>query len=284
MFFLRCLCALALVSLFVGCAAQEAPLPPNVVVILADDLGIGDVASYNPASKVPTPHLDSLAMDGMRFTDAHSPSGVCTPTRYGLLTGRYSWRTRLKSGVLHGEDTNLIDVDRITVADTMRDAGYATAAFGKWHLGLGTAVEGVPVEESKTNWLEPLVPGPLEHGFDQFFGIPASLDMQPYLYVRDRAPEQQPTEQVEASAQARVGGGGFWRAGAIAPDFRHVEVMPRVVDEATAFVERQAEARDAGDAKPFFLYLPLPAPHKPWLPTKPAGSTGQRNTRTKPFS
>jgi arylsulfatase A len=268
---LRFLCALLLVSLAVSCTATlEKPVPPNVVVILADDLGIGDLQSYNLDSKIPTPNLDALAAAGMRFTDAHSPSGVCTPTRYGLLTGRYSWRTRLKSGVLWGEDTNLIDVDRMTVADMMRGAGYTTAVFGKWHLGLGAPADGIPVEESKTDWQQPLVPGPLEHGFDEFFGIPASLDMEPYLYVRGSFPEQQPTEHVEASAQARVGGGGFWRAGPIAPDFRHIEVLPRVVDEATAFIQRQAAAQNSDDdRKPFFVYLPLPAPHKPWLPTEP---------------
>lgn len=260
---------LGFITLLVGCSNTEPAPPPNVVVILADDLGIGDLRAYNPDSKVPTPHLDTLAAEGMRFTDAHSPSGVCTPTRYGIMTGRYSWRTRLKSGVLWGEDTNLIDVDRMTIADMMRGAGYATAAFGKWHLGLGSAPEGIPVSESKTDWNQPLVPGPIDHGFDEFFGIPASLDMDPYLYVRDSHPEQQPADQIEASEQARIGGGGFWRAGPIAPDFRHVEVLPGVIDEATDFISRQASVQSTPDAKPFFVYLPLPAPHKPWLPTEP---------------
>lgn len=266
------LIAIGLLTLLVGCSSTPPPATqPNVIVILADDLGIGDLRAYNPGSKVPTPHLDALAAGGMRFTDAHSPSGVCTPTRYGLVTGRYSWRTRLKSGVLWGEDTNLIDVERMTIADMMRDAGYTTAAFGKWHLGLGAAPDGIPVEESKTNWQEPLVPGPIDHGFDEFFGIPASLDMEPYVYVRGSHPEQQATEQIEASAQARGGGEGFWRAGPIAPDFRHIEVLPRVIDEATDFISRQAQAQSSTDAKPFFVYLPLPAPHKPWLPTEEFG-------------
>jgi arylsulfatase A len=109
---------------------------PNFVVILADDLGYGDVACYNPESKIPTPHVDRLAAEGMRFTDAHTPSAVCTPTRYGLLTGRYCWRTRLKYRVLDGFDPPLIEPGQVTVASLLADRGYATACIGKWHLGL----------------------------------------------------------------------------------------------------------------------------------------------------
>ena len=266
MFSRRVLLAVVIASLFCSCAnEQESAARPNVVVILADDLGIGDVGAYNPESKIPTPNLDALAAAGMRFRDAHSPSAVCTPTRYGILTGRYSWRTRLKQGVLWGEDVNLIDVERVTVADLMRDAGYATGGFGKWHLGLGAAPEGADPVTANTNWNAPLVPGPLEHGFDEFFGIPASLDMEPYLYVRDRVPEQAATAHVEASERARTGGAGFWRAGPIAPDFHHADVLGRIVDEAVSFIENRATATDG---KPFFLYLPLTAPHTPWMPAE----------------
>jgi arylsulfatase A len=257
---------------------------PNVLLILADDLGIGDVGKYNPQSKVPTPAIDALAAAGMRFTDAHSPSAVCTPTRYGILTGRYCWRTPLKSGVLWGESVNFIDVDRLTLADVMQQAGYATAVVGKWHLGLGVAADQdlseasdnsadeattstAATTEAMTDWSRPLIPGPLEHGFDEFFGIPASLDMPPYLYVRNQRPVQMATETIGASQRARSGGGGFWRAGPIAPDFHHAEVLPRVTAEATEFLQRRAQAIQSGDSRPFFLYLPLPAPHKPWLPT-----------------
>jgi arylsulfatase A-like enzyme len=228
-------------------------------------MGIGDVRAYNAESKIPTPNLDALAASGMRFTDAHSPSAVCTPTRYGILTGRYSWRTRLKQGVLWGEDVSLIDVERLTVADMMREAGYATGGFGKWHLGLGAAPQGADPATAKTDWTAPLVPGPLEHGFDEFFGIPASLDMEPYLYVRNRAPEQQATESIEASERVRDGGAGFWRAGPIAPNFHHAEVLDRIVEEAESFIERRASA---SDGKPFFLYLPLTAPHTPVMPAE----------------
>ncbi|MCX6612777.1 MAG: sulfatase-like hydrolase/transferase, partial [Acidobacteria bacterium] len=152
---------------------QAAP-KPNVIIILADDLGTGDVACYSPEAKLRTPNLDKLARQGMRFTDAHSPSAVCTPTRYGLLTGRYSWRTRLKSGVLNGYSPNLIEDGRPTLPSLFQKNGYRTGGFGKWHLGLGTTD---PVDYSKDFSLSPL-----NHGFDEYFGIPASLDMPPYLY------------------------------------------------------------------------------------------------------
>lgn len=110
---------------------------PNIVFILADDMGYGDLRSYNAQSKIPTPNMDRLATKGMRFTDAHTPSSVCTPTRYGLLTGRYAWRTKLKSGVLWGYDPLLIEPGRMTIASLLKRHGYATAVIGKWHLGLG---------------------------------------------------------------------------------------------------------------------------------------------------
>ena len=109
---------------------------PNIVFIMADDMGYGDVGCYNPASKIPTPNMDKLAQEGIRFTDAHSPSAVCTPTRYGVLTGRYCWRSRLKHGVLYGYEPPLIERERLTVAGLLKDVGYNTACVGKWHLGL----------------------------------------------------------------------------------------------------------------------------------------------------
>jgi len=228
---------------------------PNVIVVLADDLGIGDLGCYNPDSKIPTPHLDRLAREGIRLTDAHSPSGVCTPTRYGLLTGRYAWRSRLKKGVLNGYSPLLIEPGRPTLASLLGGHGYHTAAVGKWHLGLG--------DRARTDYEEPLTPGPLACGFDTFFGIPASLDMPPYLFVRDRRPERVASTTIEASAHRRQDGGGFWRAGPVAPGFEHADVLPRLTAEAIAYLESRAEEPD-----PFFLYLPLSAPHTPWMPAE----------------
>ncbi|MEZ6070954.1 MAG: arylsulfatase [Pirellulales bacterium] len=246
----------ALVVLVLGAtsSAGAGEVRPNIVVILADDLGIGDLGCYNAESKIPTPHFDRLASEGMRFTDAHTPSSVCTPTRYGLLTGRYCWRTSLKHGVLMGYDPLLIDTKRLTMASLLRRAGYQTAGVGKWHLGLGS--------RERTDYSQPLVPGPLDVGFDHYFGIPASLDMAPYVYVVDAGLEAAPTEEIDASKHRRQGGEVMWRGGPIAPGFHHIDVLPRIVDESVARIESYAETPET----PFFLYVPLSAPHTPWLP------------------
>ena len=211
---------------------------PNIVLILADDMGYGDPGSYNPESKIPTPNIDRLAAEGMRFTDAHTPSAVCTPTRYGLLTGRYSWRTRLKNWVLWGYSKSLIEPERTTLASLLKDAGYRTAAIGKWHLGLQDPNEDGPF----VDYAQPLIPGPTTLGFDRFFGIPASLDMDPYLYVEDDTPVSLATTWVEESLHRREGGGGFWRAGATAPDFEHVDV-PAADGTAHAMAPHRAVPR-----------------------------------------
>lgn len=239
-----------------GLAADDRP-PPNIVYILADDLGCGDLGCYNKASKISTPSMDRLAAEGMRFTDAHSPSGVCTPTRYGILTGQYAWRGRLKQGVLHGYDPLLIEPGRTTVASLLRKHGYATHCVGKWHLGLG--------EAKTTDYDRPLRPGPLSLGFDTFFGIPASLDMDPYLFIRDEAPVRKATEKIAASKSRREGGGGFWRGGAIAPGFKHEDVLPELTREALAVISRHSER---SDRRSMFLYFALTSPHTPWMPVK----------------
>lgn len=244
---------LSLVPAFASSLAAEVHRRPNVVLILADDLGFGDPGSYNAQSKIPTPRIDRLASQGMRFTDAHTPSSVCTPTRYGLLTGRYSWRTRLKRGVLKGYSRALIEPSRLTLASLVKQRGYRTACVGKWHLGLGTSE---PADYSK-----PLVPGPNAVGFHESFIIPASLDFEPYVFVENERATTFPSEHIAASKQRRRGGGGFWREGAIAPGFRHADTLPVLASRAVDFIKRQTAAA------PFFLYFPLSAPHTPWMPT-----------------
>lgn len=246
--------------------SAAAPARPNIVFIMADDMGLGDLGAYNKKSKVPTPNMNRLAREGMRFLDAHSPSAVCTPTRYGVLTGRYAWRSRLKSGVLWGFSTSLIENGRTTVASMLKEQGYHTGAVGKWHLGFQQYDPALGEKEQKVDYSEPLSPGPLSVGFDHFFGIPASLDMEPYVFVEDLSPLQQPTKHIEKSLQARQGGKGFWRAGPIAPDFKHIDVLPKITEKAVSYID--GRAKDAKDGKPFFLYFPLSAPHTPWLPTK----------------
>jgi arylsulfatase A-like enzyme len=246
--FLACLAAPA------APAAESTPRPPNIVLILADDLGYGDPRCYNKDSGVPTPNIDRLAKQGMRFTDAHTPSAVCTPTRYGLLTGRYSWRTSLKRGVLNGYSPLLIEPDRVTLASLLKRRGYATACVGKWHLGLGN--------DKQADFGKPLKPGPNAVGFDYFFGIPASLDMPPYVFVENDKATQAPTATIAASEMRRKWGKGFWRAGAIAPGFKHADVLPKLTEKAVGYIRKQS------GEKPFFLYFALTAPHTPWLPTE----------------
>ncbi len=253
---------LACLPLAAGCSGlaarpSQAVTAPNIVVILADDLGSGDLADTTTRSLIPTPNLTRIAAEGLRFTDAHSPSAVCTPTRYGLLTGRYAWRTHMRQGVLGGRSPALIETTRPTLPSILAAAGYRTSGAGKWHLGLQS--------RGPTDYSKPLVPGPTSAGFERWWGIPASLDMAPYLYFEDAQAVAQPTEKIQGSAQARKGGRGFWRGGAIAPGFRHEEVLPDTAARAVAEIERH-HGRPSGE--PLFLYVALSAPHTPWMPAK----------------
>lgn len=251
----RLLALLVLLCAAAGVSADDAPKPsrrPNIVLILADDLGYGDPVCYNRDSKARTPHIDRLAQQGCRFTDAHTPAAVCTPTRYGVLTGRYPWRSALKRGVLDGYSPALIEPGRMTLASLLRAAGYRTACVGKWHLGLGRA--------KKADFTRPLRPGPNAVGFDEFFGIAASLDMPPYVYIENERVTRPPTETTAGNDKPGHGASGFWRGGPIAPDFKHVEVLDRLTEKAIAFIRK-------GGERPFFLYFPLSAPHMPVLPS-----------------
>lgn len=252
---------IACLALCTASRAEDTPLP-NIVLILADDMGYGDIRALNPEGKIPTPCLDTLAAQGMRFTDMHSPSSVCTPTRYSILTGRYNWRSRLKSGVLYGYDPPLIERERPTLASLLKDCGYHTAAIGKWHLGLGwqltdarhTPAKNKPPKEEHVDFSKPFTGGPTALGFDYFYGIAASLDMPPYVFLEnDRA------VSVPATRKKWV------REGAAATDFEAVDVLPALTAKAVAYLESRAAEAKAG--KPFFLYLPLNSPHTPILPT-----------------
>ena len=247
---------------------------PNIVYIIADDLGYGDVACLNPDCKIATPNIDRLAAKGIRFTDAHSGSAVCTPTRYGVLTGRYAWRTRLQNGVTWGYSKALIDKNRTTVASFLKKHGYTTGCVGKWHLGWNWALkdglkstEKYDVKHEDINFSKPISHSPKYLGFDYFFCIPASLDMVPYVYVENDRVLEPPTATIEGKE-----GYEFYRKGPIAPNLKLEEVLPTFTQKAIDFIERQA---DSDSNKPFFLYFPLSAPHTPILPTKDfQGKTG----------
>jgi arylsulfatase A-like enzyme len=241
-------------------AADRPAGPPSIVYILADDLGYGDVRCLNPGGKIPTPHLDRLAGAGMAFTDAHSSSAVCSPTRYGILTGRYNWRSPLKSGVLGGYSRRLIEPERLTVPALLKKHGYRTACIGKWHLGMdwplkdGGFASDYP-DAWKVDYTKPIRNGPNAVGFDDYFGISASLDMPPYLFIENDRCVGEPT--VEKT---------WIRKGPAHKDFEAGDVLPMLAKKAVAFVEKQAPRSKEG--KPFFLYLPLTAPHTPILPGK----------------
>lgn len=265
----------ALIASFCPLATQAASTKPNIVYILCDDLGYGDVAALNPQGKIKTPHMDQLAKEGMTFTDAHSGSAVCSPTRYGIITGRYAWRSKLKSGVLGGLSPRLIEPNRQTVASFLKSQGYATAAIGKWHLGMdwavktGKEVSELNIEKPDQVWnvdyTQPIKNGPNSVGFDYYFGISASLDMVPYAYIENDKLTANPTE--EKGFPMFLGKDhGSTRKGPTAPDFDAANVLPDLTKKAVGYITDQAKT--AKNGKPFFLYLPLASPHTPILPTK----------------
>ena len=233
---------------------KDAARAPNIVIVLADDLGYGDVGYLNSQSQIPTPNLDTLAGQGMAFLDAHSPSAICTPTRYGLLTGRYAWRTRLTRGVLDGYDGPLIAPNRETLGSFLGATGYRTAVIGKWHLGLGFAKNAL----GEFDFEEPIDDGPHTHGFHESYIIPASLDFPPYVYIRDGEITGFPLGQQSGMEFPR-----YMRAGELASDFDPADVLDELIRQTTGFIQRQAS-----DGSPFLLYLPLTAPHKPVWPAQ----------------
>jgi arylsulfatase A-like enzyme len=255
-------------------SALAANPKPNIVYILCDDLGYGDVRCLNPEGKIATPNMDRLAAAGMIFTDAHSSSAVCSPTRYGIMTGRYNWRTKLQSGVLGGLSPRLIEPGRMTVASLLKQHGYYTAAVGKWHLGMdwvkkpGKEVSELNIETPEQVWnvdySQPIANGPNSVGFDDYFGISASLDMVPYAFIHDDHLTAKPTED-RSFAMMLGRTGATTRQGPTAPGFDAADVLPTLTRKAVEYIGGQAAAAKAG--KPFFLYLPLASPHTPIHPT-----------------
>ncbi|MDX2430387.1 MAG: arylsulfatase, partial [Bacteroides sp.] len=257
---------LAAALLLTSCQSdKKSEEMPNIIVVLADDLGYGDLSTFNPESKILTPQLDRMAAEGMRFTDAHTSSSVCTPTRYGLLTGRYNWRTRLKSGVLSGISEALIPADRSTLASMLKASGYHTAFIGKWHLGWDWAIQnpdqarsgGYDMGNLEIDYSAPVSNGPAELGFDYSYGHCGSLDMAPYVYVENgmvTAPPDRITQDT---------GYRFWRKGPTGSDFIHEDVTPNFFRRAIELVKQRSS-----EEQPFFLYLALPSPHTPILPTE----------------
>ena len=233
---------------------------PNIIYILADDLGYGDVHACNPQSKIPTPNLDRLAAEGMRFTDAHAPDAVCTPTRYGLLTGRYAFRSRLKSGVLRPWDAALIEEGRLTTPALLRQHGYATTCIGKWHLGWNWPTkDGEPPSSrdgiGNVDFTRPIPGGPITRGFDAYFGVDLP-NYPPYCFIENASTVGIPSLP---SPQQK---GGFNRPGPMVAGWNLTNIMPEITTRAVRCIQDAAKS----PAKPFFLYFPLTAPHYPIVP------------------
>ncbi len=259
---------LLFIFIFTVISCSELPIstPPNIIYVLADDLGYGDLGVFNEEGKIKTPHLDQMASEGIIFMDAHTSSSVCTPTRYGILTGRYNWRSPIKKGVLLGTSRGLIPQKRTTVASFLKSKGYKTAFIGKWHLGWDWAMKdskfvNIPINDGeifdRIDFSKNITNSPNSLGFDYAYGHCGSLDMPPYVYVQNEK-----ITSVVKNITVRKGDYHWWREGPTADDFDHERVTPHLFDKAEAYIRKMGEKE-----KPFFLYLPLPSPHTPILPT-----------------
>ena len=267
---MRIVLCLFLIIGFVTVQCQGQVTRPNIIIILADDLGYGDPECYNDKSLIPTPHINQLASQGVKFNDAHSPASVCTPTRYGLLTGRYCWRTNLKRSVLWPWDPPLIALDRVTLPEMLQQKGYATACIGKWHLGwdwplqngqyMSDLVSGVslPANQRET-WAQhidfamPTQGGPLDQGFQHYFGDDVP-NFPPYAFIKDRKTTRIPRVAKPVDM--------FGHAGPAVAAWDLSMVMPTITQQAVDFIDKQSSKTD-----PFFLFMPLTAPHTPIAPS-----------------
>jgi arylsulfatase A-like enzyme len=250
---------------------------PNIVFILADDMGIDSVSANNAAmGPLKTPHIDRLISQGMNFTDAHSGSAVCTPTRYGLLTGRYCWRTRLKRGVLWDWGAPLIEQDRLTVAELLKQQGYATGMVGKWHLGLTwfekegkpanahlkitdahfkkESAERVAAVGRNIDFSKAVRGGPVDHGFDYYFGVDVP-NFPPYIWIENDKTVGNPSVPKPKKM--------YGTPGPMLPGWKLEEILPGLCEKAVWWITEQSR-----QDKPFFLYLPLTSPHTPIAPSK----------------
>lgn len=263
---------------------------PNIILILADDMGYGDISSFNPNSKTKTPHLDEMASEGVRFTQAFSSSGVSTPSRYSVVTGRYFFRTTMKKGVINGHGSPVIEKGRSTIASVLKKQGYTTGVIGKWHLGVEWQKkdESKPLtpqrghsEETNVDYTKNVTYGPKNYGFDYSYILPASLDMPPYLFLKNHKVVGGNTMGSTRKNYAMTlpttiknydtihisnsdiywGSGVWWRQGEMSEEFKVENCLQDITLESLSFIERNKN-KDT----PFFLYIPLTSPHTPWLP------------------
>lgn len=270
---------IALILALVPNLAWAADRLPNIVILYADDMGYGDMAALNADSKIPTPNLDRLAQEGMRFTDAHSSSGICTPSRYALLTGGFHWRKF--HNIVNSFDSPVIDAEQFTMAEMLRARGYRTACVGKWHLGWNWSdilrPGATPSVQGRArtkvyapgdfDWSRPVSGGPLSHGFDYYFGDDVP-NFPPYAWFENDRVITTPSEPLAITPETAE---GSWEArpGPMTPGWDFYAVVPRLGDEAVKWIEQQ------DGQQPFFLYAPFNSPHAPIVPTSEFRGTSQ---------
>lgn len=265
---------LALCSLLLGLSANAQISKPNILLLYADDMGYGDLAIQNAKSKIPTPCLDQLVREGMRFTDGHSSSGICTPSRYAMLTGRHHWRKF--HGIVNALGTSVFDKEEWTLPEMLQEEGYITACIGKWHLGWDWPAirkpDAKPMKRKKGrgtqtfwgadafDWSKPIPDGPLAHGFDYYFGD-SVINFPPYAWIENDRVLKAPDTTLTITAKTKEGG---WevRPGPACSDWDFYEVLPTLTKKAVTWIEKRK-----GQESPFFLYFPLPSPHAPIVPT-----------------
>lgn len=267
-------------------SARAKPARPNIVILYADDMGWGDLGAQNPDSKIPTPNLDRLASQGLRLTDAHSSSGICTPSRYALLHGRYHWRKF--HGIVNSFDQSVMDDERVTMAELLKTEGYKTACIGKWHLGWDWnaikrpgakgGAQGTGFAAEDFDWSKPIPGGPLSHGFDYYYGDDVP-NFPPYAWFENDRIVVPPTVRMTTTEPTAEGN---WEArpGPAVKDWDFWNVMPTLTDKAVAWINKQKAD------EPFYLYFPFTSPHAPIVPTKEftgksqAGGFGDFMTQT----
>lgn len=275
---------IAIVGLLFACSPKQKSetKQPNIVIIYADDMGYGDLNCQNPDSKIPTPYLNKLAAEGMRFTDAHSSSGICSPSRFALLTGQYHWRRT--HGIVSSFGPPMFKDSDLTLAQVLKENGYTTACFGKWHLGwTWNFINKKPSGErtywnrshkcylvDDIDWTKPLKGGPLDRGFDHYFGD-GTINFPPYAWVEDEHFVEIPNDIFEFNQFARQAKEADWdsRPGPKVKDWDPYQVLPTLTKKTTEWIGKQSKE------KPFFLYFALPSPHCPIIPNDEFDGTSQ---------
>ncbi len=256
---------ISVISLVLGsfASAQEAPRM-NIVILYADDLGYGDLGCFNPKSKIPTPNLDRLASESLRFTDAHSSSGICTPSRYAMLTGRHHWRDF--HGIDTGFDKSFFKEGQLTLPEMLRKKGYTTSCIGKWHLGWDWDSIRLPGTDKKSkshkdfDWSKPFRGGPLDHGFDHYFGDNV-INFPPYAWIQDDHLLSVPDITFTKTPKNTKEGEWECRPGPGRSDWDFYQVLPTLTKKGVEYIQSRK-----GKTEPFFLYFPLPSPHAPIVP------------------